>query len=269
MRNGLPAAVSLGWNRRLVSLHGGALAILGASFGGLLGSEHIDPQVPDRLVQGPEVFLREGGGNRKAAFEVRDIGECTLEVIRGAFLEDLVGLLGQFGPVADHEKVVARGKTETDHLVEPEVVDDGSHVEVVGHDEAAEAHLLTQQARGDGGRERCRKARGVEFPEGDMTDHHAVDGVLARAKPAEDLEFVGLEIGKRPREGGELMVGVACGRGVAREVLSTGEHSRGAERGIKYPGLLDDLVGGRSVTASTKGVVGFLVEGDIEAAAFR
>ena len=60
------------------------------------------------------------------------------------------------------------------------------------------------------------------------------------------------------------MVGVTCGRGVAREVLSTGEDSRGAERGIKDPRLLDDLVGGCSVTASTKGVVGFLVEGDIE-----
>jgi hypothetical protein len=60
------------------------------------------------------------------------------------------------------------------------------------------------------------------------------------------------------------MVGVACGRGVAREVLSTGEDSRGAESGIKDSRLLDDLVGSRSVTASTKGVVGFLVEGDIK-----
>jgi len=97
-----------------------------------------------------------------------------------------------------------------------------------------------------------------------MTDHHAVDGVLAHAKPAEDLEFVSLEIGKRSRESGELMMGVTRGRGVAREVLSTGEDSRGAERGIKDPSLFDDLVGGRSVTASTKGVVGFLVEGDVE-----
>jgi len=143
VRNGVSAAVSLCWNRRLVSLHGGAFTILGASFGGFLGSEHINPEVPDRLVQGPEVLLREGGRNRQAAFEVPDIRKSTLEVIRGAFLKDLVGLLGQFGPVADHEKVVARGKTETDHLVEPEVVDDGSHVEVIGHDEAAEAHLLT------------------------------------------------------------------------------------------------------------------------------
>ena len=60
------------------------------------------------------------------------------------------------------------------------------------------------------------------------------------------------------------MVGIACGRGVAREVLSTGEDSRGAESGIKDSRLLDDLVGSRSVTASTKGVVGFLVEGDIK-----
>jgi hypothetical protein len=97
-----------------------------------------------------------------------------------------------------------------------------------------------------------------------MTDHHAVDGVLARAKPAEDLEFVGLEIGKRPRESGELMVGVTRGRGVAREVLSTGEDSRGVESGIKDPCLFDDLVGGCSITATTKGVVGLLVEGDVE-----
>ena len=65
-------------------------------------------------------------------------------MIRRAFLKDPEGLLRQLGPVADHEEIVARGQSKTDHLVEPEVIDDGSHVEIVGHDEAAEAHFLAQ-----------------------------------------------------------------------------------------------------------------------------
>ena len=95
------------------------------------------------MVEGAEVFLREGGRGRQAGLEVRDIGKGPAELILRALLQDAVGLFGKFRPMTDHEEVVAGSESQADHFVESEMVDDGSHVEVVGHDQSAESHFLT------------------------------------------------------------------------------------------------------------------------------
>lgn len=53
----------------------------------------------------------------------------------GHFFEDFFGVFYHFEAVADHAEVVACFDCFLNGLLETDFVEDGSHVEVVGHDE--------------------------------------------------------------------------------------------------------------------------------------
>ena len=194
-----------------VDFHRGAFAIFWAACRCSLCTEDVHPEVPDGLIEGLEVLLAEGGRGREFRFEYSDIGQGTLDLVSGAFLQDLGSLLGQLGAVADHEEVVAGLKSQADHLVEAVVVEDRSHVEVVSHDEPLESHLLPEELGRDGRCEGSRESRGVELGEGDVTHHHAVNGVGSGGEMTEDLELVSFELCEWSWQSGELVVGIAGG----------------------------------------------------------
>jgi len=185
-------------------------------------------------------------------------------LVAGAGFENLRGLLSEFGAVADHEEVIPRCEAEADHLVESVVVQDRPHVEVVGHDESAESHLFLEESRGDRRGERGGHARGIEFGEGDVADHHAVDGVPAVAEFAEDLQLMGFQFCMGAGEGGEFVMRVAVGAGVSGEVFAAGEDPCFPQGLVENAGHLDHLVGTCPVAAPAQGVVGLVVESDVE-----
>ena len=105
----------------------------------------------------------------------------------------------------------------------------------------------------------------IKLRKGDMSDHHAVDGIVSRGcKFSEDLEFMRFKFGQRPGECGEFMVGIARCRGVAGEVLAAGEDSGGLHRAVKDAGHFNDLIRSGAVAPPAKGVIRLVIKGDVE-----
>ena len=94
-----------------------------------------------------------------------------------------------------------------------------------------------------------------------MAGHHGIDLV---GEVAEDGEFVLFHELGAAADGGEFVVGVESGGGVAGEVLAATEDAGAAEGVVEGSGELDDLGDVGAVAAAFDGVVGFVVEGDVE-----
>ena len=94
-----------------------------------------------------------------------------------------------------------------------------------------------------------------------MGDHHAVDFV---GKVAEHREFVLLHCLPRSVNHGKLVMGVESCGGIAGKVFAATEHSGGAQAFIEGARLLDNFCRGAPVAAPSQGVIGFVVEGDVE-----
>jgi hypothetical protein len=94
-----------------------------------------------------------------------------------------------------------------------------------------------------------------------VADHEGID--LA-GEVLEDGEFVGVEVFAGEVDDGKFVMGVERGAGVAGVVFAAGEDAFGLEGFVEGAGVADDLGDVVAVAASAEGVVGFVVEGDIE-----
>jgi hypothetical protein len=80
----------------------------------------------------------------------------------------------------------------------------------------------------------------------------------------EDGEFVGLHEFAGALDAGEFVVGIESGTGVAGKVFAAAQHSGGAEGVVECGGFLVDFGGGAAIAAAPQGIVGFVVEGNVE-----
>ena len=92
-------------------------------------------------------------------------------------LEMLACKLDHLQPVADHHDVIASADCFLDGLLKGDLIQNGTHVEIIGHREAFEAELIPQQACADIVREAGRPAGSIWVVGGviAVAGHHAVD----------------------------------------------------------------------------------------------
>ena len=107
--------------------------------------------------------------------------------------------------MANHEEIIADLDAEAHCFVKPVVVQNCAHVEVVRHDESIEAHVFAKEVADDDRGERRWAIYGIQARDGNMADHHAIDGV---GEMAEDGEFVGFHEVARSLNTREFVVGI-------------------------------------------------------------
>jgi len=97
-----------------------------------------------------------------------------------------------------------------------------------------------------------------------MSHHDAVHSVFSGHKVTENLELVCFQLVAWTRQGGKFVMGIAGSRGVAREVLAAGEDAGGLQGLVENACHRNDLISAGPVASPPKGVVGLVVEGDVE-----
>ena len=172
-------------------------------------------------------------------------------------------LLDHLDPMTDHEHVVARPGSLVDGVAETDLIEDGPHVQIVGHDQAAEIELTAQHAGDDVVRQGCGPARSVGIPCGvvGVACHYAVQH---GSEGAEGREFARLHFFDGQSDLRQLMMGIDIGARVTGEMFATGQDAVFPQGVIEKPGVFDDLVGSGSVAPALEGVVGFFVITNIE-----
>ncbi len=93
--------------------------------------------------------------------------------------------------VADHRQIVACLDGEADGLCKSEVVEDSTHVEIVGHDESGEPLLVAEEVGDDSPREGGGEFFGLKRRIEGVANHHGIHTV---ADTFEDVQFVGFEV---------------------------------------------------------------------------
>ncbi len=93
--------------------------------------------------------------------------------------------------VADHRQIVACLDGEADGLCKSEVVEDGAHVEIVGHDESGEPLIVAEEVGDDSPREGGGEFFGLKRRIEGVANHHGIHTV---ADTFEDVQFVGFEV---------------------------------------------------------------------------
>ena len=245
----------------LVNFYRGTFSVFRASreCGGF--PEGIDAKFEDASVAFLEDGLVPRIGGRHAGFERVNIREGAIEVRLADGREVGERFLHAGNPVADHCEIVAGFDGEADGFCETEVIEDCAHVEIIRHDEAIESVVISQQSGddrvGEGRGEALRFEGGVER----VSDHH---GIHAVAEGSEDVEFVGFEVFFGQIDHGEFMVRIERCAGISGEVFAAGEDPLVAQCVVEEAGIADDLCRGVPVAASAEGVIGLIVEGDVE-----
>jgi hypothetical protein len=80
----------------------------------------------------------------------------------------------------------------------------------------------------------------------------------------EDGEFVSFHEFAGALDAGEFVVGIKSGAGVAGKVFAATQDSGGAQGVVECGGFLVDLGGGAAIAAAAQGIVGFVIEGNVE-----
>lgn len=215
------------------------------------------------MVDGLEAVEVKFVGFDEALLGFLDAGEGIVK--GGAFdaFEVLAGEFDHFESVADHDEVVAGADCFLDGLFEGDFVEDGAHVEVVGHGEAFEAELVAEEFGADVMTEAGRPTGAVGVVGGivAVAGHDAVD---LWEEGGVGHEFAHFHFGPGFGDNGQEFMGIALGGAVAREVFGAGEDALGAHGAIEHAGIVDDLLGVFAPAAAFEGVVGGIVVGDVE-----
>jgi len=224
---------------------GGVEAILVDDFSGEVGHFCVD-FVP--------VFL----GEVEGAFELVALFFDAPEGVVVVDLE-LIESGGKGGHcVADEGDVSPGFEGEFDVVAAPVVLDDGSHVEIVGEDKAFVAKLVAQEA-GENGAAKGGRHVGIELREIKVASH---DGVELWHEGGVRKEVFLEEFGTGDVGDGEVVVGIAQGESIGGEVFATGENFLLSHPAIKDPGVIDDGLGIATPAATTESVdlIGEVVE---------
>src|SRR5204863_3906815 len=126
-----------------VRFHGRALAVFDALLLGALSPQDGDAQSPDFVINRSEIGFGEIVWPDKVRLATRDIAERTLELFRREFLDVAKRFLDRRDSVANHCQVVPGANGAEDGFLETVFLQDGPHVEIVGHDQAFETELAT------------------------------------------------------------------------------------------------------------------------------
>ncbi len=159
--------------------------------------------------------------------------------------------------MADHGQVVSGSDGEANCFLEAVVIEDGAHVEIVGHHQPAEAEFAAQKIADDRPRERRWRAGRVEVRIVGVPDHDAVE---RGEEMAEHGELVRVELGAGEGDFGELVVRVEGRAGVAGKVFATAGNPAGAKGVVECAGEALDFRHVAAVAAAAQGVVGVVVE---------
>jgi hypothetical protein len=228
--------------RVLIKLDGGAFAVLDAEVVGAFLAEGGDAEVPDGVVDLLEALWGVAVRFDEAFFGFLDAEEGVVE--DGGFdaFEVLAGEFDHFEAVADHDEVIAGADGFLDGLLEGDLVEDGAHVEVVGHSEAVEAELVAEEFGADVVGEAGGPAGAVGVVGGvvAVAGHDAVD---LWQEGGVGHEFAHFHLGAGFGDDGEEFVGVALGGAVAWEVFGAGEDAFGAHGAVEDACVVDDLLG--------------------------
>jgi hypothetical protein len=109
----------------------------------------MDAEVPDLVIEVFEGFEGEGGGFGEFALGMLDGFEGPIEHEIGEGGDNFLGIFDHIDAVTDHGEIVAGGDSGFDGVVEADFIEDGSHVEIVGHDEAAIVQLVSEELGDD------------------------------------------------------------------------------------------------------------------------
>ena len=216
------------------------------------------------MVDGFKARQAPGVGRDQLALGALNAGEGGIEHLVGQGGEVGVGLLDHFNAVANHGEVVAGADRFLDRLFEANFVENGPHVEVVGHDQAVvESELIAEEFGNDIVAEAGRPAlwRGVEVGEPGVADHH---GIELGKQGAEGEHLFGEEFLFGAADHGEKLVRVDVGGAVGGEVLAAAEDALFAEGAVEEAGVGDDFLGVAAIAAAFEGIIGLVVVGNIE-----
>lgn len=214
------------------------VAVLADDFSGEVG--HL-------LVNFVPAGFGEVGGAVEFAAALFDADEGVV-VVEVEFFEG-GGEAGHF--VADEGDVGTGFEGELDVISATVVADDGSHVEVVGEDEAFVAELVAEEA-GEDFFAQGSGHFGVELREVEVAGH---DGVQLGHEGGVWDEVFFEEICARDVGDGEVVVGVAKGEAVGGEVFSAGEDILLSHPAIKGASVVDDGLGIAAPAATAEAVV--------------
>jgi len=153
--------------------------------------------------------------------------------------------------VADEGDVCSGFEGELDVVSAAVVLDDGSHVEVIGEDEAFVSELVAEESGEDffaegGGH------FGVELGEVEVACH---DGVELRHEGGVGEEVFGEEVFARDVGDGEVVMGIAEGEAVGGEVFPAGEDFLFPHPAVEDAGIVNDGLGVAAPAATAEAVV--------------
>ena len=178
-------------------------------------------------------------------------------------LEVLACELHHFQSMANHDDVIASADCFLNGLLKGDLVQNGTHVEIIGHREAFEAELIPQQACADIVREAGRPAGTIWVVGGviAVAGHHAID---LRKQCAVGQEFFLFHVGGGLGNDGQEFMRIAFGRSVAREVLGTGKDAFASHGAIEHACIGHHFLRITAITTALEGVVCGVVIRDVE-----
>lgn len=153
--------------------------------------------------------------------------------------------------VADEGDVGTGFEGELDVISAAVVIDDGSHVEVVGEDESFVTELVAEEAGEDFFAERGGHL-GIELREVEVAGH---DGVQLGHEGGVGDEVFFEKVCARDVGDGEVVVGVAEGESVGGEMFSAGEDILLSHPAVEGAGVVDDSLGIAAPAATAEAVV--------------
>lgn len=183
----------------------------------------------------------------------------------GAFntFEVLAGEFDHFEAVADHDEIIAGAYGFLDGLFKGDFIEDGAHIEVIGHSEAFEAELIPEQAGADVVAEAGRPAGAVGIVSSviAVAGHDAVD---LWKQSGVGHELAHFHFGTGFGDDWQELMGVTFSGAITGEVLGAGEDALGAHGTVEDAGVVDDLLSVFAPATAFEGIVGSVVVGDVE-----
>jgi hypothetical protein len=175
----------------------------------------------------------------------------------------LTGLLDHFDAVADHHEVIASANGLLNGLLKRHLIQNGAHVEIVGHSETVEGVLMAEQLGHDVVAEAGGPAASIRIVGGvvAVAGHHAVEFWQQRGV---GQQFALFHLLAAFRDHWQELMWVALGGAVAGEVLAAAQDAFLAHGAVEDARVGDDLLRIFAVGAAFERVVRRIVIADVQ-----
>jgi hypothetical protein len=132
-----------------INLHRRAFAVFDAALLGAFFAERGDPQFPNFVVDLAERGFGKFVRRLHCFLEFRDAAERAISLVARQRVQNLANVFDFRNAMTNHHEIVSGVDRETNRVLQTVSVQDRSHVEIVGHDEAVETEFVAEQIGND------------------------------------------------------------------------------------------------------------------------